>query len=91
MRSEIGSFERKTGVLYKKNLFADSTTGAMPKSAEIGFNGTEPLDSKVGFDIIQSQDDDEINIEILQVIDKRTGEETTLDEAGKLLAKKRPC
>jgi hypothetical protein len=45
---------------------------------------------EIGFDSIESQDDDEINIEILQVVDSQTGKEIPLDEVEALLAKRRP-
>lgn len=53
------------------NLPADYLTGSRPHSAE------------VGFDSIESEDDDEINI-IVQVLDK-DGKELTQDEAEKLI------
>lgn len=75
-----------------KNPLTDYLTGSRPHSAEVGFLKTNlrsishaqgTIDSKAGFDSIESHEDDEINI-IVQVLDKY-GNVLSEDDAEKLI------
>lgn len=75
-----------------KNPLTDYLTGSRPHSAEVGFLKTNlrsishaqgTIDSKVGFDSIESYDDNEINL-FVQVLDKN-GNVLTENEAEKLI------